>query len=126
MIYLCSFFIFLTGLFHVLFFKKESIDFIKKRAYKDFLLKQEEAEIAKLWAYNQGFYNLFLALGLFFSLYLIHGPDPMGGKLLARFASLSIVGAGLVLRISAPQKAFVALAIQALPALLAFVTSFFF
>lgn len=109
-------FILLTGLFHCLFFKLESLDFMSPKGLKKFGLSQEEGEIAKVWAFNQGFYNLFLALGLFYSTYLLSTGAIETGKILASFILLTIVGAGVVLFLSTPKK--LPAIIQAVPALI--------
>lgn len=55
----------LAALIHVFFFYLESIVWSKPSTWKTFGLKsQEEAEITKGLALNQGFYNLFLAIGV--------------------------------------------------------------
>ena len=57
-------FVGLAALLHVLFFLLESVWFEKPFAWKRFgVADQEKALVIKPWAYNQGFYNLFLALG---------------------------------------------------------------
>ncbi len=117
---IASLFILLTAIIHCLFFKLESIDFMKEKILKKFSLTTSEGSIVKIWAFNQGFYNLFLALGLFFSIYLLHGHQRESGKMLASFILLTIIGAGLVLFSSSPKKYPVAI-LQALPALLGFI-----
>jgi putative membrane protein len=93
------------------------MDFMKERVFKKFGLNKEQASVVKVWAFNQGFYNLFLALGLFYSLFLLHGEYRESGKILASFILLLIVGAGVVLFASAPKK-YPAAIMQAVPALL--------
>ena len=59
-------FAFLAALLHCLFFYLESIAWMKPKTYKTFGVKEEsEAKILKLLYFNQGFYNLFLAFGVF-------------------------------------------------------------
>jgi len=124
MLILCTLFISITAILHVLFFKLESIDFMKARVLKRFGLTIEQGAVVKVWALNQGFYNLFLALGLGYSIYLLHGTHFESGKTLAQFILLSISGAGFVLLLSAPKKFPAALA-QAVPALTAFLLTLF-
>ena len=64
--------------------------------------------------------TIFFALGLIFSLYLIHSGRKESGTLLASFILLSITGAGVVLYLSTPDK-LVASLMQAMPAVLALV-----
>ncbi len=61
---------------HVLFFYLESVVFTKKGTYKSFgLATKEEAEIVKPMALNQGFYNLFLAVGVIVGVVLSETRD---------------------------------------------------
>ncbi len=54
----------LASLLHVLFFKLESLDWRKPKTWKTFGLEsQADADTTASLAYNQGFYNLFLAVG---------------------------------------------------------------
>lgn len=123
MLIVATIFIGVTAAFHILFFKLESLDFMSPSTLKKFGVSAEHAPAVKLWAFNQGFYNLFLALGLGYALYLLHGANPAGGILLARFILLTIVGAGMVLGFSSPSK-FPAAMIQATPALLGLLATF--
>lgn len=113
-----------SALLHVFFFKLESIDFMKAKVLKRFGLNQTQGAIVKIWAFNQGFYNLFLALGLFYSIYVYQYGDASLGLFLARFVLLTITGAGLVLLFSSPKK-YIAALTQSLPALIAWVSSHF-
>jgi putative membrane protein len=87
-------FIALAGVFHLAVFAMESLLFKKPSTYKRFLIPNEaEAEISRPWAFNQGFYNLFLALGALGG--LIFGGDK--GHAIALFAAACMAGAGIVL-----------------------------
>ena len=111
----------ITALIHILFFKLESLDFMKPEVLQKFGLDQSSGQFVKVWAFNQGFYNLFFAIGLFYSLFLINFKDQNEGRVLASFILISIVGAGVVLYASQPQKLSAAL-IQAIPALIAVIS----
>ncbi len=124
MMIIFTLFVAVTALLHVMFFKLESVDFMKARVLKRFGLNHDQGVIVKVWAFNQGFYNLFLAFGLFYSLFLVHGDRIESGIVLAQFILVTLTGAGFVLLVSAPKKYPAALA-QSVPALLGFVTSFF-
>lgn len=113
--------IFITAVLHCLFFKLESIDFMKANVLKKFGLTKDEGTIIKVWAFNQGFYNLFLALGLFFSLFLLNSEQTDKGVLLSSFILLTIIGAGVVLLYSSP-KSYPAALLQSLPALIALIS----
>lgn len=104
MLIVAKIFIALTALLHCFFFKLESIDFMKPEVLKKFRLTADQAIHAKIWAFNQGFYNLFLAFGLFYSLYQIQTNNMLVGKSIAQFILLTIFGAGLVLLFSSPES----------------------
>ena len=54
----------IAALLHVLFFKLESLDWRKPKTWKTFGLEsQADADTTASLAFNQGFYNLFLAIG---------------------------------------------------------------
>ena len=54
----------LAGLLHVAIFYLEAIAFSQPKIYRRFLVADpNEAQTVKPWAFNQGFYNLFLAIG---------------------------------------------------------------
>ena len=53
----------IAALLHVLFFKLESLDWKKPKTWKTFGLEsQAQADTTASLAFNQGFYNLFLAI----------------------------------------------------------------
>ncbi|MGI8768458.1 MAG: DUF1304 domain-containing protein [Propionibacteriaceae bacterium] len=53
----------LAALVHVYIFVIESLRFVTPSTMKAFGIRsREEAEVMKPWAFNQGFYNLFLAV----------------------------------------------------------------
>jgi putative membrane protein len=56
-----------------------------------------------LFAFNQGFYNLFLAIGTFAGLGLVLAGHARSGLTLVSWNCLSMVGAAIVLVTSAPQ-----------------------
>jgi putative membrane protein len=59
-------FAFVAAALHVYIFTMESITWTRPATWKRFSLNsQADAEITKPLAYNQGFYNLFLAVGAF-------------------------------------------------------------
>ncbi|HEY6784033.1 MAG TPA: DUF1304 family protein, partial [Gemmatimonadales bacterium] len=55
----------LAGAIHVLIFCMESLWWTAPGVQKRFRQTPEQAQATKLFAFNQGFYNLFLALGVF-------------------------------------------------------------
>lgn len=93
----------LAALLHVYIFVMESVQWTKPRVWKVFgVTDQAAAEITKPMAYNQGFYNLFLAIGATLGIVLFWVGDPgtaadIAGRTLALFALGSMVAAALVL-----------------------------
>ncbi|WP_426765344.1 DUF1304 domain-containing protein [Pseudarthrobacter sp. 1G09] len=65
-------FAFLAAALHVFIFTMESVTWTKPATWKRFSIEsQENAEITKSLAYNQGFYNLFLAVGALIGIGLV-------------------------------------------------------
>ncbi|TAP43433.1 DUF1304 domain-containing protein [Arthrobacter sp. S39] len=59
-------FAFIAAALHVYIFTMESLTWTRPATWKRFgLASQADAETTKPLAYNQGFYNLFLAIGAF-------------------------------------------------------------
>ena len=98
----------IAGLFHVLFFLMESIFWMNPKVHKSFGIKSvEEANQFKLSFFNQGFYNLFLAIGVFIGIYLGNPHNDIGcvsaiGKTLVLFCCTSMLAASAVLFVSKP------------------------
>jgi len=92
-----SILIFLSAVFHVYVFILESITWRSPKTWKTFgLPSQEHADIIGPMAFNQGFYNLFLALGVGAGLAIL-GINSTIAFTLMLFSALSMVGAGAVL-----------------------------
>jgi len=93
----------IAGLIHVLFFLMESVFWMNPKVHKGFGIKNlEEATQFKISFFNQGFYNLFLAIGMLVGIYLLHGEYLIIGKTLVIFCSTSMFAASLVLLVSKP------------------------
>lgn len=92
----------IAALLHVLIFCMESLWFMKPGVYKRFGAKTiEDAESKRLFAFNQGFYNLFLAIGIFIGLGLLHsGGYLQVAQTLILFCTASMLFAGIILIIS--------------------------
>jgi putative membrane protein len=97
----------LAGLLHVYIFTMESLTSRRTRAA--FGTTAEEADTTKLLAFNQGFYNLFLAIVTGIGIgAVVLGYKAIGAALL--FAGVgSMAAAAIVLLASAPDKARAAL-----------------
>lgn len=108
----------LAALIHVYIFYLESIAWTGPAARKVFGLSSPEfAESTKGLAFNQGFYNLFLAIEIFLGLiFWIAGWHAVGATLVLVGAG-SMVAAGLVLLLSDRTKTSAALKQRTLPAL---------
>lgn len=104
----------LAAVLHVLVFCMESLWFMHPRIHKRFGARTTEAaETCRLFAFNQGFYNLFLAVGIFAGLALIdHGGNVIAGQALVLFSCACMLGAAVVLLFSAGRVMVRAAAIQ--------------
>ncbi|WP_137844071.1 DUF1304 domain-containing protein [Microbacterium sp. 2FI] len=94
----------LAALLHVYIFVMESVQWTQPKIWKRFgVADQAAAEVTKPMAYNQGFYNLFLAIGTFLGLVLYWAgagedtPLAVAGLTLVLFSLGSMVAASLVL-----------------------------
>ncbi|WP_426751554.1 DUF1304 domain-containing protein [Myxococcus sp. Y35] len=108
----------IAALIHVLFFVMESIVFSQPKVWRRFGLKsQAEADVVKPMALNQGFYNLFLALGVLTGVSLVHTDAVASGVAVVMFGCACMALAALVL-VSTNRRFLTASIIQgALPAL---------
>lgn len=99
LLFVGSAFIFIAALVHLLIFFMESVLWSKPEVWKRFGLKtQEHADIMKPMAYNQGFYNVFLAIGAGVGLVMMGSTNwVQGGIAIAIFAASSMVLAAVVL-----------------------------
>jgi putative membrane protein len=87
-----------AALIHVWFFVLESLWFSRPTVWARFgLASAEEARTVRSFAFNQGFYNLFLAVGVAIGLLLTGIGDPVSGRAIVLFACGSMVAAGTVL-----------------------------
>jgi putative membrane protein len=102
---------------HVYIFVLESLLWTGDRARATFGTTPEEAETTRALAFNQGFYNLFLAVATVVGIVLLAGGRTAVGATLVLTGAGSMVAAGLVLLLSSPAKARAAL-VQLTPPLL--------
>ena len=87
----------IAAIFHLYVFILESVKWREPKTWKTFgLPSQEHAEIIRPMAFNQGFYNLFLALGAAIGIAVL-GTNSNVAFTLMIFASTCMIGAGLVL-----------------------------
>ncbi|MCG7416929.1 DUF1304 domain-containing protein [Microbacterium sp. ACRRU] len=93
----------LAALLHVVIFLMESVLWTRPRVWKRFgVADQGAADITRPMAYNQGFYNLFLAVGAGIGVVLwsVAGTGDVAGRTLLLFSLGSMVAAALVLTTS--------------------------
>jgi putative membrane protein len=97
----------LAALLHVVIFLMESVLWMRPATWKRFgLTSQDEAATIRPMALNQGFYNLFLAVGIFVAFFLLPHPTlHAAGVILILFCCASMLAAALVLIISNPKLA---------------------
>lgn len=90
----------LAALLHVYIFVLESVRWSNPSVWRIFgLTSQDAADTTKPMAYNQGFYNLFLAIGAGIGvvLWAVNGVGDVAGRTLLLFALGSMLAAALVL-----------------------------
>jgi putative membrane protein len=109
----------IAALIHVWFFTLESLWFMRPTVWRRFAVASEaEAGVVRSFAYNQGFYNLFLAVGVAIGLALAYSGDADAGRAVTLFACGSMIAAGLVLVLHNPSFLRAA-AVQVVPPLVA-------
>jgi len=117
----------IAGLIHVWIFLLESVWFERPSVYGRFGLRSaEQAKVVRGFAFNQGFYNLFLAFGVSLGVALMlrsggAAADAgmfVAGKAIAMFACGSMAAAGAVLLVT-DRRFLRAASLQALPGLAA-------
>lgn len=117
----------LAGLLHVAIFAMESIFFMHESIYSRFLITStDQAQVVSLFAYNQGWYNLFLAIAALSGAIFTNTLPKNVGASLSIYACLSMLGAAIVLVLSSPEllRAAVIQGIFPLLALVIFAMSF--
>lgn len=103
-------FIALSGVVHVYIFAMESLLWGKPKINKVFGMSAEAAEQNRLFAFNQGFYNLFLAIAALASVVFISKGIKIVGLTLAIYSLGSMLAAATVLIISQRRLARAAIA----------------
>src|SRR3981189_2008551 len=98
MIILATVFVTLDAALHVGIFIMESMSWTRPSIWKRFgVASQEAADTVRPMAYNQGFYNLFLAIGAIVGLILYGVGMHAAGLALILFTTASMVAAAIVL-----------------------------
>jgi putative membrane protein len=105
----------LAALLHVYIFTMESLTWTSPRTRAIFGTTAEEAETTRVLAFNQGFYNLFLAIVTILGIPPVVTGDTAVGVALVFAGVGSMAAAAIVLLLSAPGKARAALIQGTLP-----------
>jgi putative membrane protein len=114
----------LAAAIHVWFFVVESLLFGRPGVAARFGLRTEEQIAAvRPMAFNQGFYNLFLAIGIAAGVAQIAAGAEVAGRAVVLFCCLCMVWAGIVLLVTSRRFLQAAL-VQLLPPLVAIVATF--
>ena len=95
----------LAALLHVYIFVMESLTWTSPRTRATFGTTPEEAETTRLLAFNQGFYNLFLAIVTGIGVAAMGTGHGLVGSTLVFVGVGSMAAAAVVLLLSAPDKA---------------------
>jgi putative membrane protein len=95
----------IAALLHVVFFTLESVLWSRPAIYGRFGIRsQEQADTIRPMAYNQGFYNLALAIGVLVGVALAgsDGDHLVVGKTLIVFGTACMAFAGVILASTGP------------------------
>ena len=93
----------LAGIIHILFFLMESVFWLNPTVHSIFMVDSvASAEILDVYVKNQGYYNLFLAIGMFAGLLLVNRHHAVG-RALVTYICLVMIGAAIVLRFIIPE-----------------------
>jgi len=96
----------LAAVLHVVFFVFESLLWTRPEVYARFGIgSREQAETIRPMAFNQGFYNLFLAVVTVIGIVLIVAGQRSAGAALVFAGVGSMAAAAVVLLASSPDKA---------------------
>ena len=116
-----------AALLHVWFFVMESVLWRRPAVWARFRIRsQADADLIAPMALNQGFYNLFLALGALGGVWLARtSGDGSVGQAVALFACACMVGAGVVLVLT-DRRFLPAALLQAVPPAVAILTAVLF
>ena len=112
-----------AALFGVVAWVLESFLFQKPSVQAFLLGKPEPAAGVRLWAFNQGFYNLFLAAGLIAGLIAYYAGHESVGRALVIYGCAFIAATGVVLFIS-NRRLWRSMIAQSGPPLIALIAAF--
>ncbi|HEX2145410.1 MAG TPA: DUF1304 domain-containing protein [Glycomyces sp.] len=107
----------LAGLLHVYIWVMECLRFSDPKVHRGvFGVETADVERVRSWAFNQGWYNLFLALGALVGVAVVRAEAAVGWTLIV-FACGSMLGAALALVLKDRSMASAALKQGLFPAL---------
>lgn len=106
----------LAAAMHILFFLMESVLWTKPAVMRIFRQSSADVMATRLMAFNQGFYNLFLAAGAVTGIAFTLAGNPAMGLVLIGANCAIMLGAAIVLLASAP-KMYRGVIMQGLPPL---------
>ena len=88
----------IAALIHGYFFVLESLWFMRPTVWRRFGIDSDaDARVTRSFAYNQGFYNLFLAAGVAIGVALVAAGETAAGRAITLFACGSMFAAGVIL-----------------------------
>ena len=93
-----------AALIHVLIFKMESISWTNEKTLTTFNMSPQQAVNTKEMAFNQGFYNLFLAIEILLGAIIYYTASHAVGLSLMFFGTGSMLAAAALLFITSPDK----------------------
>lgn len=105
----------LAAALHVYIFSLESLTWTSARTRAVFGTTVEEAEATRELAFNQGFYNLFLAIVAAAGVVMMATGNRSAGAALIIAGTGTMLAAGLVLLLSSPDKSRAAVTQGVLP-----------
>lgn len=105
----------LAAVLHVYIFVLESLRWTSPRTRAVFGITAEEAQTTKMLAFNQGFYNLFLAVVAAVGIAMVLTGHRSSGVALVFAGVGSMLAAAVVLLLSSPDKARAAVTQGSLP-----------
>lgn len=94
----------LAALLHVWIFVMESVRWEHPSTRRTFQMSATEAAATREMAFNQGFYNLFLALMTLVGLVLLGSDETAAGRVLVLAGCGSMLGAAIVLVARSPER----------------------
>ncbi len=94
----------LAALLHIYIFWMESIAWTSDRVRRTFGTSADEARATREMAFNQGFYNLFLAIAVIVGIILFVAGQRAVGATLVLVGCGSMLAAAAVLLLSSPDK----------------------